>query len=262
MKSLYKIIRDGNADISLNSVKVINNNDHEIINNAEESVDTTKQVINNDNISSKEIEATQKAQEILKQAKEEAEHIIANASSLAKSDVDKIIEKANQDAEIIKEEVRKEAYSKAYEDCISDVEEHKQKFLCSLDTFIEETIARQIDFNNTLEENIFEISSCVCKKIISTSIEKDKNLILNIIKDAISHFKDKDRITITLSKKLSEDIDKFNMSLSKTKLFKDKKIDFELKDISDTSIYISDDDTVLDASIESQLNALKEIFEN
>lgn len=262
MKSLYKIIKDENADISLNSVKIINNNDREIINNVKKSVDLSNEVIDNYNISSNEIEATRKAKEILEQAKEEAESIIADASSLAKSDVEYIIEKAKQDAEIIKEEVKKEAYNQAYEDCMTEIEEYKRNYLYNLDKFIEETISRQIDFNNNLEENIFEISSCVCKKIISTSIEKDKKFILNIIKDAVSHFKDKDKITITLSKKLSEDIDKFNVSLSKTKLFKDKKIDFELKDISDTSIYISDDDTVLDASIDSQLDALKDIFKN
>lgn len=261
MKSLYKIIRDENADISLNSVKIINNDNIENINNGKEGSDSN-QKFDNQQPSLQEIEATQKAQEILNQAKDEARDIIANTSSLAKSDVEDIIQKAKLDAQLIKEEAKKEGYKQAYEDCLSNIEEDKRNVLKSLNDFIESTTVRQIDFNNNLEENIFEIVCCVCKKIISTSIEKDKKVVLNIIKDALSHFKDKDKLTITLSKKLSEYTDNFHTSLSRTKFYKDKKIDFELKDISETSIYISDNETVLDASVESQLYALKEIFNN
>ncbi len=246
--------------------------------------------------------ANKDAQEIIKNAKIQAEKILAESKEKAKIESENIISNANKDAQEIldsatnkaknleqqtkkesekliessKEEIEKakidatnEGYKDGYQDANQKIQEELEEKIENLETFCNNQYEIRNKVLKSASKDILDIIINISRKILHKEI--DANILDKIIKSTILLFEKKENINIILSEKYA----KLLFEIQKKSLTKDIEFEFEnFKQYEGFNIIYNpkfDEDTIIidnlkerfDASINSQMDTIiRDIMEN
>lgn len=154
-------------------------------------------------------EAQEKGDEILANAKEEAEKILANAKKEAEEMItqanqnkDELINHAQEEADKISQEAANKGYSEGYQDAQEKFFEENEEKIKSFDEFCAKQIIVRDKILKNASREIINIIQNISKNILFK--ELDGKTLENIIKNTISLFDKKEKITIILSEKYAK----------------------------------------------------------
>lgn len=205
---------------------------------------------------------------ILTEANEEAEKIIKTAKRNAQSE---IIEQKNRGyeegfnagLEIGKSKGYEEGYNLGKEEVSIELNNINKSKINEINSMIESIEREKQNIISKYEDKLEKISIEIAEKIIREKIELQENVISKIVEDVIKDYKNVEWIKVYVS---SEDegknieADKFIIKELK-KISKDVKIEAS-KELSEGSCIVETPDNIVDASIDTQLNNLKDLILN
>ena len=197
--------------------------------------------------------------EIIEAAKKEANALAADAKATTMS----VIKKAETECIKLKEEARREGHEQGYAEGRTESLEKYKKYIDAAGQLLEEINSRKeayyISYEEEMRETIFEM----VHKVIGEALKADPQIIDGIIGEAAKNFRNSDYIKITLAD--DEISERF---ITDKKLMRDiipyiPEIEIEFDDEAEEGTVIIDDGAeIVDASIPTQLDFLKEILRN
>ena len=212
-------------------------------------------------LSGKLYEAQQKADKIIAEAKAEAARLEADAREAAL----KMINKANEDGEVIRQNAAREGYKNGFEQGHSEALESAGDCLDACARFLEEINSRKEAYYMSNEQEILDTIFTAAEKIVMDRLDRDDRMIERIIAQAAKSFRNSDFIKISVidgevSREMRTDADFIKGILSYI-----PEIEVEYLPPEDEpagTVVLDNGSEVVDASVPTQLEFLKEIMKN
>lgn len=197
--------------------------------------------------------------DIIEQAKKQAADMAADAKAATIA----VIGKAEKECVKLKEQARSEGHAEGYAEGKSEALDKYKKYIDAAGKLLSEINSRKdayyISGEEEMRETVFEMVS----KIVGAELKADPAVIDGIIGEAAKNFRNSDYIKITLAedsvterfitdKKLMRDIIPFIPEI---------ELEFD-SDAEEGTVIIDNGSEIVDASIPTQLDFLKEILRN
>jgi flagellar biosynthesis/type III secretory pathway protein FliH len=196
--------------------------------------------------------ANQEREEILEKTRNEAAGIIVEA----KKSSEEIVEQAKQ----IYNGICKEAYSAGFTQGFNDKTSELENFATHVTTTVDKLKTEINSKLDEFEQQIEWLAIQIVEKILSAQLSKDNTILINMIGTAIKNIRDAEWITIELSedlKNLSENLKKITENMTNG-----VKIDVKvLPNSTENSIILKLEDRIIDISVFTQLQNIKDLFE-
>jgi len=209
----------------------------------------------------------QDAETIVSEAKDEAYNILQNARieydkiiNMAKEEGDAIISEAYKKSNEILEAARKEGYNKG-------LEQGQEAGLNEVDYIIEEAkeikegvLLEKKSMAKSLENEIIDLVISCVKKIINYELDKDHQLLLNLVKKGIEKCIYTDGLVIRVS---TSDYEIVNSSINKIYMMTEGIDSIEVKKdpaLKDGSIIIETTSGTVEASMQTQIIQIEQMF--
>lgn len=200
---------------------------------------------------------------IIEDAKKEANSIIADAKATTMA----VIEKANNECVKIKEIARQEGHREGFaegkaEGRTESLDKYK-KYIDAAGNLLSEINSRKEAYYIANEEELRETVFDVAKKVVHAELKAAPGDIENILADAAKNFRNSDYIKIILSEEdMTERFKTDEKLINKIIPFiSDIEIVFD-SDTEEGTIVLDNGSEIVDASIPTQLDFLKEILNN
>lgn len=246
MKLLHKVVKSSKINLTSDTVGIENTvilpqKAEEI----SEPCDIVEEAIDHEGI------AREKASAILKAAEDEL--------NKAKEQADKIIEAANEQAQKIKEDAFNEAYDKGYEQGQSESRTKCESYIKAAAGLIAGINSKKDALFKRYESEILETTFDIAQKVTLKKASNEKDVIVEMIKSAARHFRNSDYIKLTLS-----DIDVAVEVISDKEFLSEilggiPHIETELISDDGGTLILDNGSEIIDASVSTQLNMIKEI---
>lgn len=197
--------------------------------------------------------------EIIERAKLEAKSIAEDAKTATAA----VIEKANKECAILKEKAKAEGFKEGFD-------EGKRQSLEKCSKYVDASAQLLSDINSHKDayflDNENEMRELMCEmieKITGEELKVNPQVIENIIENAAKSFRNSDYIKISLAQgEVSKEI-KTDAKLIKQIIPYIKDIEIEiLPDAEDGTVILDNGEEILDASVPTQLDFLREILRN
>lgn len=133
-------------------------------------------------------------EEIVQQAQREANIIIKEAEAEAR----RILEKSREDAKKGKKEIE-EAKSKGYDDGYNEAKMQYESLIAEAKSIREEAIKEYKRILESAEADIVEIILNIARKVLQTEISQNREIIFNLVREAIDNCSYKNDIVLRLS---------------------------------------------------------------
>ncbi|MEM1485254.1 FliH/SctL family protein [Oscillospiraceae bacterium PP1C4] len=192
-------------------------------------------------------------EEMFLKTKQESEQIAQGILNLARSQRDTILKQARDEADSIREQYRQEGYQSGALEKTQQIDASLHEVKQGLEELREEHRQFMDLYTKKLEEFALDIASAVMQKRIS----EDALEMAELVKHAVSSVRGADWISVELSEKLRSLVSFLEVELKKDPV---GHIDIAAKDIPIDSCMIQTSDGMIDASISTQLNNLKDYF--
>lgn len=196
---------------------------------------------------------------IIEDAKKQAANITADTKAATMT----VMEKAQQECVILKEQAKKEGFDEGFSQGKAESIEKYNRYIDAAGKLLSEINSRKeayyISNETELKETVFEM----VKKIIHSELASNPEVIENIVSDAAKNFRNSDYLKITLAEE--EITEKFRTD---KKLLSDvipyiSEIELEFdSDAEEGTIILDNGSEIVDAGIPTQLEFLKEILDN
>ena len=243
MKLLHKVVKSSKINLSSDTVGIENTiilppKVEEIC----EPDEVVEEVIDYEGI------AREKADAILKAAEEEL--------SSAKAQAEQIISAANEQAE----QIRKDAFNEGYTDGTQEATNKCESYIRAAAALIAGINSKKDALFKRYEKEILDTTLDIAEKITLKVADNEKEAIVEMIKSAAKHFRNSDHIKLTLS-----DVDVAAEIISDKEFLSEilggiPHIETELISGADGGTLILDNGSeIIDASVSTQLNMIKEI---
>lgn len=205
---------------------------------------------------------------ILTEAREEAVKILSSARRNAQVEIADLKKKGFEDGYNAGKEIGKnKGYQEGYEngklDVLNKLTEQNNKVLNELALMLEKVEEQKEEIIIRYEEKLTNLAVEIAEKIIKQKIDSKNNVVAGIIKNVIKDYRNVEWIKVYISNKddvISIQADK--ELINELNLIS-KDVKFEVTDKLDQgSAIVETPDSILDASINTQLNNLKEMVLN
>ncbi|HAN44749.1 MAG TPA: hypothetical protein DCP97_05095 [Ruminococcaceae bacterium] len=195
--------------------------------------------------------------EILKQASEQSSAIIEDAKRQAQE----IIRQAEMDGEAFCERARTQGYSDGFEKGRQDAFEEAQAELSQLGEALRSIGEKKQELAEQYQQELVDLSVEIANKIINAELNKNSELILNIVKDNLKRFRDAKWIKISLSK-LNASASALTDHQAAQQFFAPyENIDVELiADAEPDTVIVETEREIVDMSVQTQLANLTSRF--
>lgn len=267
MKLLHKVVKSSgglnfSGTVSINNTVVIKEKPSDADVPSDEKLNPEEEKIRTEvenRIASLKTQLSEKQ----KQAFEEIEYQKSVIIKDAMKDAEKIRKDASTETLIEKETVKEQAYKDGFMQGIKDAKAQEDKYLRAAATLIAELNkskdALYIQNENDLLDLAFEMS----RKIIGKEAECDKDFVFDIAKQAAKSFRNSDYVKISLSgKDVSQSVTCDEKVIKK---IAGNIPDVEIEVLSDAekgTVILDNGKEIVDASVPTQLNLLKEIMDS
>lgn len=197
--------------------------------------------------------------EIIEQAKKEAAAITADTKAATMA----VMEKAQNECVILKEQAKNEGYDEGYASGREESLEKYKKYIDASGKLFSEINSRKeayyISNEDELRNTVFEM----VKKITRAELAANPKVIEGIIAEAAKNFRNSDYIKITLAEDELTERFRTDEKLIKELIPFVPEIEIEFDDEAEEGTVILDNGSeIVDAGIPTQLDFLKEILNN
>ncbi|MBP1925753.1 flagellar assembly protein FliH [Sedimentibacter acidaminivorans] len=218
--------------------------------------------------SSKEVlyEIYNQRETIIKDATAEALRIVNTAKRNAQSEVEEIKKRANEEGynagfEIGKNKGYEEGCQKGLITIREELSKKNETRVNEINSMIELIENEKKTILSKYENEIYKLSIDIAEKILRQKIELKDNFIAKIIESVINDYKNVEWVKIYISS--NEDVKMLEADKSLidelSKISDDIKIEVK-KGLANGSCIVETPDNIVDASLDTQLNNLKEIL--
>ena len=199
----------------------------------------------------------QNYREKLARVEYEKQEILDNAAVHAQA----MLSQANNDAERIKQDAKNSGFAQGFQEGKRIVQEELSSQLNAvkqiLDQLNSEREAIYIDNENDLIDTAYEMT----RKITLSEIKTDKDVIFNIVKQACKNFRNSDYVKISLAKCDVEETVVTDQEFIKKIAGNIPDVEIEiLPDAQSGTVILDDNEEIVDASVPTQLDFLKEVL--
>lgn len=196
---------------------------------------------------------------IIEEAKKDAAKIISEA----KSNTAEIIEKTRAECAELKERAKKDGYDEGFKAGHSEANEKCSKYVDAAAKLISEINSRKEAYYLSNEQELKDTLMVMVERLTKAEIKSDGEVISRIIADAAKSFRNSDYLKISLADgEISREL-KSDNTLIKQIIPYIEDIDIEiLPDAEEGTVILDDDETIVDASVPTQLDFLREILNN
>jgi flagellar assembly protein FliH len=215
----------------------------------------------------KRISAENKAQaeayrdKIIAEAKAEAQAISSDAKATTKA----VLEKAANEAAAMKEQAKRDGYKEGFEKGYAEAKTKCERYVEAAAKFIAEINSKKEAYYISHEEQLKETLFEMVKKITLNELKSDDKFVERVIANAAKSFRNSDYIKISVlegevSKEFVSDAEFVNKLIP---FIPEIEVEYLNSDEAEPGTIILDNDTeIIDASIPTQLEFLKEIIRN
>lgn len=220
-----------------------------------EEVDARVAQILNDRSEALERERTR----IIEDARNEAASITADAKAATMA----VIDKANKECVKIKEIARQEGHTQGFAEGKEESLDKYKKYIDAAGNLLSEINARKEAYYISNEEDLRTTVFEVAQKVVHAELKASPEVIENILADAAKNFRNSDYIKIILrEEEMTERFKTDEKLINKIIPFiPDIEIVFD-EDTEEGTIVLDNGSEIVDASIPTQLDFLKEILNN
>ncbi len=206
-------------------------------------------------LSEKEKELSEKEQFL----SAEYERLMKEAEEKAKALYEETLKNAEADAEII----RKPAAEKGYAEGSEKSRESAERYLKAAAELLSQATAQKEAYFISHKDELLETSCYLAEKLIATKLSEDKSVIANIAANAAKDFRNSERVKISLSGAdiSAEATAEVDYLKSLIKGIPDIEIEI-LENAKSGTVVLDNGSEIIDASVPTQLDFLKEIMEN
>jgi len=210
-------------------------------------------------LSEREAETELKRASIIEEARTFAKAITSDV----KDSVAATLEKTVKECDSLMEQAKKDGYAEGYKNGHTEATAKYKKFIDGAAALMGEINARKEAYYISNEKELRETLFLITQKIVKAELEVNPLVIENIIADAAKGYRNSDYLRISIADgEITEKI-KTDKNFAKKLIPYIKDIEFEILPEADESTIILDDEhTIVDASIPTQLDFLKEILKN
>ncbi len=196
---------------------------------------------------------------IITAAKKQAEAMAADAKSTTLS----VLEKTAEECSRLKVQAEREGYKKGLQQGHDESIEKCRKYVDSAAKLLSEINSRKEAYYVSNEKELRDTVNVMVEKIVKAELEVNPLVIERIIADAARNFRNSDYLKISVSggeliQKIKTDKNLMNRIIP---FIKDIEVEI-IEDAPDGTIILDDEETIVDASIPTQLDFLKEIMKN
>ncbi len=210
-----------------------------------------------DNVDQAQNEMVVDYEEILQNAKQEAETFAQKIIIRAKKERGEIISKANEEAMAIRTTAKKQGYQ---EGCV-EKEQEIDKAIDNLQQKIEELSNLQQYYIEEYNQKLKFLALEIAKKTVINIVDKDAMRMIPLVKEAVEGVKDADWVTIELSK----DIAQAGLFLEQEyqKITPGKaRIDIKIQENGVRKCILKSPEGIIDISVDVQLDNIGQHFKD
>ena len=195
--------------------------------------------------------------EKLKRAESEKQDILMNASVQAQA----MISQANNDAERIKQEAKNSGFAQGFQEGKRAIEEELSGQLNAVKKLLEQLNSEREALYINNENDLIDTAYDMTRKITMSEIKADKDIIFNIVKQACKNFRNSDYVKISLAKCDFDESVITDQKWLKKIAGNIPEVEIELlPDAQTGTVLLDNDEEIVDASVPTQLDFLKEVL--
>ena len=199
----------------------------------------------------------QERAQILEQGRNEA----AGISAKAKADTMAIMEKAQRECAMLKEQAKKEGFNEGFADGRKESLEKYNKYIDASGRLLSEINSRKEAYYISAEEEMRTTVFELVNKIVRTELKTNPRVIEGIIAEAAKNFRNSDYIKITLAEDGITERFKTDEKLIKDIIPFIPEVEIEFDEDAEEGTVIEDNGSeIVDAGVPTQLEFLKEIL--
>ncbi len=196
-----------------------------------------------------------------RKALEEIETTKGKVLFFANKNAEKIAEDARIQASILKDNSKKEGYADGYEKGKAEAYSQFNDRLNAIETILNEVQKSKLMLYDKNENELLDLVFSLVEKITYAEIRSEKNVIFDIVKQALKTFRTSEYVKISIANtNISKDI-QFDVEFVKKLAGNIPEIEIEiLNDAPEGTIILDNKSEIIDASIPTQLGLLSEII--
>lgn len=191
-------------------------------------------------------------QTIERNAVEKANEMSLKILQSARQEREKLIAQAQEDAKRIRMEAQQAAYQKVLED------KHQQIDACisKVNRLLEDLQKQQQSFLQQYEDGLFSLALEIGEKVVRTSIPQHEELMVPLVREAVSTVKNADWISVEVSEQLPGLVETLKQEFAAW-----QSIQVSGSGVPPDGCLVSTPNGVVDASASVQLENLRSLFE-
>ena len=194
------------------------------------------------------------AEDVLSTAKEQAEQLLRQAEQEAQQ----IQENAQRSNEQAHEDAKATGFQQGYEDGLTKAESEYSSIIQEANEVVERTKA---DYRKKLadaEEDILMLSVKIAEKIINRTFEEDDDAFIQLVKDSILEVSEQPEVHLYVHPSAYEQVSNHRIDLESILSGKGQLSIYSNQDLSVNACMIESPFGKIDASLDTQLNRIKE----
>lgn len=189
---------------------------------------------------------------IEKNALEKANEMSHKILQSARLERETLIAQAQEDAKRIRVEAQQSAYQKVLEDKHQQIDE----CISRVDFLLEDLQKQQQNFLQQYEDGLFSLALEIAEKVVRTSIPQHEELMIPLVREAVSAVKNADWIGVEVSDQLPKLVEALQKEFAAW-----KSIQISAAELPVDGCLVNTPNGVVDASASVQLENLKVLFE-
>lgn len=194
---------------------------------------------------------------------QKSEHMRQKIINDAKAQADEIMKKVKLDAETELENARKKGFEEGFNAGRGEALSQCETYVKTAAQFLSEINSRKEAYFIQNEEKLLDISIEMTEKITLEELKTDKNVLFRIVEQAAKNFRNSDYIKISFAKgDVSREV-VTDLEFIKTLVGNIPEIEVEvLPEAAEGTVILDNNSEIIDASVPTQLELLKEIMKN
>lgn len=178
-----------------------------------------------------------------------------------RSERERILKQAQDEAQRIREEAKRlqaEAQETAYEEVLEKKHREIDECIQGVNALLEELQQQQQSFLRQYEEGLFAVSLDIVRKVLGTSIPQHEELMIPLVREAVSTVKNASWISVQVSNRLPGLIETLKKELAAWQGV--QQLEVSGADLPEDGCVVHTSYGVVDASVSEQLQNLEAIF--
>lgn len=196
---------------------------------------------------------------VIAQAKKQAADMAADAKAATMS----VLQKAEQECAVIKEQARKEGHDEGFAEGRKESIEKYEKYIDAAGKLLAEINSRKDAYYIANEDELRQTAFELTEKITMTELKTDPKILDGIIAEAAKNFRNSDYVKITLAEDEITERFKTDAKLINEIIPFIPEIEISFDSEAETgTVVIDNGSSIVDAGVPTQLEFLREIMKN